>query len=374
MKHFRWYLISFLITLLLGFSYTSFKYHESDLKLRNDLTDYLSTVRVAINPELITQLAGDESDLKNPSYSYLQKLLTRLVTTYPDSHFLYIMKLDGDKVKFVVDSQSDLYKGEEELAIPGEIYENAQDSLLKLFSTNAIISVGPETDKWGTFVSGLGSITNSEGKIIGVIGIDIDAHTWQEIILKQTVEIIIFFILLYIVEILIIIQYLQYKKHQDTISYLATVLDYSHDAIISYDTDGIIKSWNQGAVRIFEYPEQEAIGQKITNLIYLDNKKSEFDYIISTIKTGQNISQYSSVRKNKSGKLIGVLVTASPIYKNNQVVAVSVVYKDITAENNIKKELIKRNQELEKINSLFVNRELRMVELKKKITELESHL
>jgi chromosome segregation ATPase len=50
---------------------------------------------------------------------------------------------------------------------------------------------------------------------------------------------------------------------------------------------------------------------------------------------------------------------------------VLVFVEDITGIAKAKEEIQKRNEELEKFNAIAVDRELRMIELKKKIKELE---
>ena len=48
------------------------------------------------------------------------------------------------------------------------------------------------------------------------------------------------------------------------------------------------------------------------------------------------------------------------------------ITRDITQRNRTEEELRKRKDELEKISRFAVDRELKMVELKKRVTELES--
>jgi len=47
----------------------------------------------------------------------------------------------------------------------------------------------------------------------------------------------------------------------------ASIVESNEDAIVSKNLDGIIRSWNAGAERLFEYTADEAVGQPITLII-----------------------------------------------------------------------------------------------------------
>jgi PAS domain-containing protein len=48
---------------------------------------------------------------------------------------------------------------------------------------------------------------------------------------------------------------------------IASIVEFSDDAIISTNLNGIITSWNKAAERIFGYVAEEAIGKSVTILI-----------------------------------------------------------------------------------------------------------
>jgi PAS domain S-box-containing protein len=53
---------------------------------------------------------------------------------------------------------------------------------------------------------------------------------------------------------------------------LAAIIESSDDAVLSKDLNSIIKSWNQGAERLFGYTANEAIGKPVTILIPTDRR------------------------------------------------------------------------------------------------------
>src|SRR5688572_3023547 len=52
---------------------------------------------------------------------------------------------------------------------------------------------------------------------------------------------------------------------------LAAIVDSSVGAIVSFDTDGTVMSWNAGAERLFGFTAHEAVGTSITFLTPPDN-------------------------------------------------------------------------------------------------------
>ena len=64
-------------------------------------------------------------------------------------------------------------------------------------------------------------------------------------------------------------------ESEQRLRWLASIVEFSDDAIISKNLDGIITSWNKGAERIFGYTAEEAIGQPITIVIPQDRHDEE---------------------------------------------------------------------------------------------------
>jgi PAS domain S-box-containing protein len=112
--------------------------------------------------------------------------------------------------------------------------------------------------------------------------------------------------------------------------HMAAIVESSDDAIVSKDLDGIIKSWNSGAERIFGYAAQEVIGNSITMLIP-PGRENEEPEILERIRRGQRVDHYETVRQRKYGSLINVSLTVSPV-KNAQgkIIGASKIARDIS--------------------------------------------
>ncbi len=111
---------------------------------------------------------------------------------------------------------------------------------------------------------------------------------------------------------------------------LAAIVDSSDDAIISKSLDGIISSWNAGAVRIFGYTADEVIGKHITILIPRERLDEETE-IISKLRRGQRIEHFETVRMAKDGRLVHISLTVSPVRDGQgRLVGASKIARDIT--------------------------------------------
>jgi PAS domain S-box-containing protein len=117
--------------------------------------------------------------------------------------------------------------------------------------------------------------------------------------------------------------------------HLAAVVASSDDAIISKTLDGIIRSWNAGAERMFGYSAEEVIGKHITILIPPDRLIEEVN-IIDKLKRGERIEHYETIRLQKNSKPIHVSLSVSPIKdSSNTIVGASKIARDITVRKQI---------------------------------------
>ncbi len=110
---------------------------------------------------------------------------------------------------------------------------------------------------------------------------------------------------------------------------LASIVDYSDDAIIYKSLDGRILSWNKGAERLYGYSAKEAIGQPLSILLP-PGRSDALSEIFAKLNQGEIIRE-ETVRRRKDGRLIDVALTVSPI-KNaaGNVTAASSIARDIS--------------------------------------------
>ena len=124
----------------------------------------------------------------------------------------------------------------------------------------------------------------------------------------------------------------------------AAIVESSEDAIASGTMDGIIVSWNAGAQRMYGYTEAEAVGKSIT-MILPPELPDEENRILETLKSGDRIEHFETVRVTKTGKRINISLTISPIKDSTgRTVGISGIARDIT-ERKLAEEVLRTSEE-----------------------------
>jgi PAS domain S-box-containing protein len=131
---------------------------------------------------------------------------------------------------------------------------------------------------------------------------------------------------------------------------LAAIVSSSDDAIISKTLNGIITSWNDSARKMFGYTEQEAIGKHIS-LIIPKERLDEETKIIESIKRGEKIDHFETVRVAKDGTTRQLSITVSPI-KNSRgrIIGASKVARDISLRLKAEQQQALYTERLKELN------------------------
>ena len=117
---------------------------------------------------------------------------------------------------------------------------------------------------------------------------------------------------------------------EDAQKFLASIVEYSEDAIIGGTPDGIIVSWNRGAEKLFGYESQEIIGQNIV-VLAPDDEAHSVNAVIQRMKRGEAVLPFDGSGITKDGRRIEISCSASPVKDvDGKLVGVAAILRDIS--------------------------------------------
>lgn len=136
--------------------------------------------------ENITTLAGLQQDgdtllqvqaAHDKYFEIIHERNRKIKLSELELRFVYTMRKDAQGIYFVVDAR--VSPEEPDISEFGDRYETASKTLVENFDTMTGTILEPDfyTDKFGTFLSGYTPIFTSDGKRVGVLGVDITANT-----------------------------------------------------------------------------------------------------------------------------------------------------------------------------------------------------
>lgn len=128
---------------------------------------------------------------------------------------------------------------------------------------------------------------------------------------------------------------------------MATIVDSSHDAIVSKDLSGKIISWNKGAEHIYGYAEAEIVGKSV-DLIVPADQLDDVNRAIQEVAEGKMVKRDETARVRKDGSLLTVSLILSPMRDSEgKIIGISSIAHDITERKRDEQALRELTQALD---------------------------
>jgi methyl-accepting chemotaxis protein len=154
---------------------------------RDDMLQIIGMASTQLTPQDIDVISALKVGQDNtPEYSGIKKKLQSMRSLSPNIVNFYLMRVEGEKVSFIVDDVTD------NPAKIGEIYEKPEGKIFEA-AGGPRVSDNVYTDEWGTFLSGYAPIKDTDGKALFILGADMLASKVVE--RQNSVGNTIFFIL-----------------------------------------------------------------------------------------------------------------------------------------------------------------------------------
>lgn len=174
-----WYVATIVLLLFLWVLFMRWTVNRADRAMRSDLLQQANLVAQAVNIKRLQALTGTVADVDTPNYMRLKEQLSAIKNANVSCRFIYFMgrKTDG-RVFFFLDNEP---VGSENEVSVGQIYKEISPEYLRVFDERRTLTVGPVTDQWGTWITALIPLKDPKtGDLLSVMGMDIDARTWNE--------------------------------------------------------------------------------------------------------------------------------------------------------------------------------------------------
>lgn len=152
------------------------------------------------------------------------------------------------------------------------------------------------------------------------------------------------------------------KENEEALNRFKIAVENAHDHVVITDSDGIVNYANKAVERITGYSIKETLGAKAGKLWGGIMPKSFYKSLWDTIKNKGEIFSGQLQNKKKNGVIYTAEVKIIPVLSSNKVPNYFVgIERDVTEA-----------MEIESMNDLMVDREIKMIDLKKEIDRLNS--
>ncbi len=149
----------------------------------------------------------------------------------------------------------------------------------------------------------------------------------------------------------------------------------AEDGIYTLDLKGRFTSGNRKAEEITGYKREELIGKYFTTLLSDKTEILRLLKIFKDIITSKGDAyKFETKLKNKQGNLVPIEIKGSILKDGGRPVGLLGIARDISERKKTEEELKAKNEKLEKFRVMATGREIKMIELKEKIKELEAKL
>lgn len=295
---------------------------RSNKALYTKLESEVALIASTLNPSEISALTGSLEDLSTANYQTIKRQFINIGKSLKSTNvrWIYAMRKTPNGIIFLLDSADPSDIG---YSPPGTIYKNPPQSLIEKFDSALTFTTKPYEDEYGEYISAYAPITSDEKSVVAILAADIDYAPIMKNI--QTERILMSIMGLGILIFLISILYFISKIFETK--------------------------------RIVDAQKQE-----------IEISKSQTMNVISQLEKEKQISQEQNIELQKAKRDLEIQIAdrTRELQTLNQSLETEIAKQTSSLQEKIK--------ELNSYNKMMTGRELKMVELKNKIAELENKL
>ena len=364
-----------LVILIIGGAYTRYSWVQLRNQQSENVLQICRSIETLLPKEDLQQLEAKPEDISSPHYLVIKTALKAIIKVNNKARFAYILKERNGKLYFYADSESEQST---DISPPGQEFTEADDEDYQPFRDGKELITSSLTDRWGTWKTVYIPIKNSQGKVLAVFGMDFDSRLWAIALIIDVIKSSLLMLVLLLALLFSFGLRRRNLKLKFEVAHREKVEEDLHEsenqktAILKAIPD-ILFIFNQEGDFLDVYSEsdlkprinkEDTIGKNIRDLF-------PDDIVVKAMSAFKKSIDNKSVEKfsyfiNIDGRLEFFEARIVPTTDNKLLAIV----RDITELRVAEEELRKQTDELRRFNTYFVDREHKMIELKKEINEL----
>jgi len=345
------------------------------MSLREEIRQRLMTIAVAatflITPEEHQKIA-EAKDPNDPLYrNAVAKLRALAEQTLPEvkvkglklarESIYTLVPSEGTVWRFVLDTRvpydRDGNGKVDEDEVPAQIGEEYDVSgfpeIVRCFREGRPTADNELTvDKWGVWLSGYAPLKDRSGRVVAVVGVDMNVET---LAMKERdlvrLAVVTFAVIVLAVSLFALILY----RWQSTYGKLVRaeelhrkLVEISADLIFSLSPDGTVKSVNP-KIRDYGYDPASLVGRPLTDFVAFEDRE-QIGEIVRKLREGETVQSCSVSVRTASGKMRRGEWRCFGVYKNGRLTEIWGVFRDLSQLLLLTEELGKKADELAKLS------------------------
>lgn len=298
---------------LAGWIGAGFAGQSQDESMRQQILARTQIAAASIPADDVALLHWNESDLTNPAYVRLKALMISMRHANADLRFVLLAGIKEQRAFFLVDSED---PKSPDYSPPGQSYDEATADYLAGLAAGRPFVLGPETDRWGTWVFGDAPILDAKGRLLAYLELDVAAADWAALVRHARLPVLLITLLIVA---LVLGSFQALERLRDSSAEIAlseqrnrSLVEGSPDCVQMFDLTGHYVAVNQNGLRALGLTEAEVLGRHFSSL-WPPETRPKIDEAIRATVAGKPTTLEADYAL-PDGKMLTWRVATNPVY------------------------------------------------------------
>lgn len=288
---------------------------NQDRSMRRQILARTQIAAATVQATDVAQLHWDETDLTNPAYLKLKAQMMAMRQANADLRFVLLAGMREQRAFFLVDSEK---PESADYSPPGQSYDEATADYLAGLSAGHPFVLGPETDRWGTWVFGDAPVVDAQGHTLAYLELDVAAADWDALVRHARLPVLLITLLIVA---LVLGSFQALERLRDSSAEIAlseqrnrSLVEGSPDCVQMFDLAGRYVAVNQNGLRALGLTETEVLGRHFS-AVWPEATRPKIDEAVRTTLAGQPTS-FEADYVLPDGNIVTWRVATNPVYDN----------------------------------------------------------